>query len=166
MNLANTRNIRWLLKALESENECAEFSYLLCIVLSIVARRLDLHYDNSAHLLRLIGGALISDSIDAEEDIIVRLLDIVILRESDLQGLTRAPSSQLKIHGVEDLDQYECYRNTRFTKVQLRDLIPRLQMPQFFEVTYNLTYLTAPSEFVFIVFLTRLAFLVVVVHLP
>ena len=52
--------------------------------------------------------------------------------------------------------QYDVYRFTRFTKEQLRDLVPRLRMPHHITVEYNQTQLTLPCEFILVLTLCRL----------
>ena len=103
---------------------------------------------HGAKIIQLIGCVMIGNTLDLEKYVLFQLLYTILLCSVDLWS----PSTALKIYALFDLEEYECYRNTWFTKFQLTDLMPRLQLSHIFQVQYNRTYLTIPSEFGFIVF--------------
>ena len=97
------------------------------------------------------------DSLDIGEHLLTEAIDLMLLRNSDIEKISEARDLRLKIGGLAQMTEKNCYRWTRFTKDQLVDLLPRLRLPETFSYRYGDTIYRMPSELAIIIFFTRLA---------
>ena len=95
---------------------------------------------------------LLVDSLDIGEHLLTEAIDLMLLRNSDIEKISEARDLRLKIGGLAQMTEKNCYRWTRFTKDQLVDLLPRLRLPETFSYRYGDTIYRMPSELAIIIF--------------
>ena len=103
---------------------------------------------------------LLLEQMDEEEDLLVELLERSIIWQSEVDrvdAIMPANYSEFKVRTVAELSEIDCREWTRFKKDELLDLLPRLRLPEFFEVKINERTWQLPGEFVCMFSLTRLA---------
>ena len=94
-----------------------------------------------------------------EEDQLARLVEFTALRKADVERVDAsipANHGNILIGTIAELRDQDCYEWMRFKKAELMDLLPRMRLPEFFELTIDERTWELPGEFVFMFSLTRL----------